>query len=497
MVQQSIWKSFTSPVAFPALEKDIKVDVAIVGGGITGITVAEILHNKGFSVAVLEARRVGQGSTGHSTGNLYAVTEQLLHNLESKYDREKLEKVVESRQRAMNKIKSNVLEYDLDCDHEFQPMYLFQNEGSSKIDAERSTCEKIGLQFKNISAANFPFKFSEGMEFPEQAQLNPLLYVQNLAQTINEDASFIFENTAIQKIEEQEDAVILYSNGLKVKADFAIHATHTPKGLTIQYDTNLGPYREYGIAAKLNSGEYPTGIFWGYFSKNKYSVRSYKRRGESYLLCVGQPHKVGQADNNEEHVRDLIKFVRERFDISEITNTWGGQNYKPADHLPYIGRKSSDSKQFVATGFSTDGLVYGTLAAMIISDEISGEENPYSELYKASRHQPVKAAKRFVKENLNVAKEFIEDLPFLLKEEDKQLLPDEGTVFKKDGKRIAIYRNKEGKYKMHSAVCPHMGCVVHWNNVEKSWDCPCHGSRFDISGNVIEGPAFEGLDEVK
>jgi len=166
----------------------------------------------------------------------------------------------------------------------------------------------------------------------------------------------------------------------------------------------------------------------------------------------------------------------------------------PADLLPYIGRKSSGSNQFVATGFSTDGLVYGTLAGMIISDAINGEENAYSEIFKASRHQPLKAAKKFVKENLNVGKQFVKDLPFLLKKEGKELLPDEGLVTKSDGKRIAVYRNKEGKYKVRSAVCPHFGCVVHWNNVEKSWDCPCHGSRFDVCGEVIEGPSLESLE---
>jgi len=279
-----------------------------------------------------------------------------------------------------------------------------------------------------------------------------------------------------------------------VIAKHLIHATHTPKGLNIQYDTTLGPYREYGIAAKLENDDYPEGIFWGYFSGDKFSIRSCQRGEEKFLLCVGQPHKVGQAGHNQDHVEDLIQFLQKRFKIKEITNVWGGQNYKPADLLPYIGRKSSGSNQFVATGFSTDGLVYGTLAGMIISDAINGEENAYSEIFKASRHQPLKAAKKFVKENLNVGKQFVKDLPFLLKKEGKELLPDEGLVTKSDGKRIAVYKNKEGKYKVHSAVCPHFGCVVHWNNVEKSWDCPCHGSRFDVCGKVIEGPSLESLE---
>ncbi|WP_300435364.1 FAD-dependent oxidoreductase [Christiangramia sp.] len=496
MKQQSIWKSFSSSKLFPSLEEDLKVDVAIIGGGITGISAAEMLHKNGLSVTVLEARRIGKGSTGQSTGNLYAITDQLLHNLESKYDKDKLKKIVESRQAAMDKIKSNVMEYDLDCDYGFQQMFLFQNGGSSKIDAERNTWGNLEMKFGEISEINFPFKFSAGIRLAEQAQLNPLLYVQQLAQNINIDASFIFENSPVQKIEEQNDEVVLYCNGKKVIAKYVVHATHTPKGLNIQYDTTLGPYREYGIAAKLENEDYPQGIFWGYFSDSKFSIRSYKRGNTKYLLCVGQPHKVGQAKSNQDHVEGLIEFLRKNFEIKEVTHVWGGQNYKPADLLPYIGRQSSGSNQFVATGFSTDGLVYGTLAAMIISNEISGEKDDYYEIFKASRHQPLKSAKKFIQENLNVGKQFLKDLPFLLKKEGKELLPDEGMVTKKDGQRIAVYRNRDGEYKVHSAVCPHFGCVVHWNNVEKSWDCPCHGSRFDVCGKVIEGPSLEGLEEV-
>jgi len=179
MKQQSIWKSFSSAITFPSLEEDLNVDVAIIGGGITGIGAAEILHNKGFSVAVLEARKIAQGSTGQSTGNLYAITDQLLHSLESKYDKEKLKKIVQSRQAAMDKIKSNVIEYDLDCNYKFQQMFLFQNDGSSKIDAERKTWEDLEMKFGEISDINFPFDFSAGLRLTEQAQLNPLLYVQH------------------------------------------------------------------------------------------------------------------------------------------------------------------------------------------------------------------------------------------------------------------------------------------------------------------------------
>src|SRR5690606_24105191 len=233
-----------------------------------------------------------------------------------------------------------------------------------------------------------------------------LLYVQGLAKQIDGDNCNIYENTEVREIQEDNGKVTLNTTGGTVKARQVVHATHTPKGIEVQFHTVLGPYREYGIAVKLeDDSAYPDGIFWGYHNNEKFSLRTYDTNGEKFLLCIGQPHKVGQAENNEEHIKKLIGFVSERFNISKVVYKWGGQHYKPADLLPYIGRKSSASHQYVATGFATDGLIYGTLSAQIISAEILGKGNLYDGIFKASRHQPLKAAKEFIKENADVAAE--------------------------------------------------------------------------------------------
>lgn len=189
-----------------------------------------------------------------------------------------------------------------------------------------------------------------------------------------------------------------------------------------------------------------------------------------------------------------MAFLKERFDLGEVTHRWGGQHYKPADKLPYIGPQAKGSRIYVATGFSTDGLTYGTLAAMLISDHIAAKDNPYAELYKASRFTPGKSAGEFLKENLNVAAQYIKDLPFKGDEEELKLLrKGEGRIIEKDGQKMAVSRSEKGELKMHSAFCTHMACVVHWNNAEKTWDCPCHGSRFNQEGGVLEGPAIDPL----
>jgi glycine/D-amino acid oxidase-like deaminating enzyme/nitrite reductase/ring-hydroxylating ferredoxin subunit len=497
MFTQSIWNAYGVQQDFFPLKKDLEVEVAIVGGGITGITTAMILKERGLEVAVFEAREVGKGTSSHSTGNLYAITDELLSPLRSKYDMDKVLEVVEARKSAAGLIKSTIEKYKIDCDYKEQPLYLFSTDDKKDILEEKDIALTAGLEVSEIPGI-FPVEFKEGFIIQRQAQFNPLLYIQGLAAEIEGGNCNIYENTRITEIENEEDHYILHTTSGVVKAKYVVQATHTPKGVELQYHTVLGPYREYGITAKLKEGKYPEGIFWGYFNGDKFSFRSYTREGESYLLCVGRPHKVGQAVNNVDHIRELISFAEERFPVSEIIHKWGGQNYKPADLLPYIGRKTSGSNELIATGFSTDGLVYGTLSAMINADIISGKENRWEELFKASRHQPGKAAGKFAKENFDVASQMLKD--WLFKGEDAELnsiKPGEAKVLVRDKKKVAVHRTTAGGLKAFSAVCTHMGCVVNWNNAEKSWDCPCHGTRFDVDGEVLEGPAFDPLTKVE
>ena len=496
METKPIWSENSINTDFPKLVDNINVDVAIIGAGITGITAAEQFKKHGYKIAVLEAREVGKGTSGQSTGNLYSVTEYPNYEIVEKYDSETLKLVLESRKDAMQFISDTVKRLNIDCDFREQSMFIFGNDDSIDFEKEILIADKIGLPFFPLQEENFPFNYKEGIQYLHQAQFNALLYVQHLAKHIEDESCRIYENSRVLEIEEKDEEVIIKTDSAIVSAKYVVHATHTPLGLQMQYHTTLGPYREYGIGVKLRNDTYPEGIFWGHYENKKYSVRSYKIDNEPYLLCIGSMHKVGQAQDNKEHIQELETFVRQHFEVESVTHQWGAQNYKPADLLPYIGQKSTGSKQYIATGFSADGLVYGVLAGMLLADELSGKKNPYAELYKASRHQPLKAAKKFAKENLNVAAQMIKDvtLPgFDDKEVDVQL--GEGKVLQVYGKKLAIYKDKAGKVITLSAICPHMGCTVHWNNAEESWDCPCHGSRFDTSGCVIEGPAFHGLEK--
>jgi Rieske Fe-S protein len=227
-------------------------------------------------------------------------------------------------------------------------------------------------------------------------------------------------------------------------------------------------------------------------------MRTYENEGGKVLMILGETHKVGQKDDNRECFENLEKFVRQHFSVEKIAYKWAAQQYKPADTLPYIGRTTDSSRVYIATGFSADGLTYGTLASMIITDQILGRKNKWSEIFDAQRHTPLDSAGEVIKENINVAAQYIKDLPFIgdvSNFEDVQ--NGSGKVVEVEGEKFAAYRDKDGQLHVVSAVCTHMKCIVNWNTSEKSWDCPCHGSRFNCEGEVIEGPAIADLYKLK
>lgn len=500
MFTHSLWNSFSATTDFPTLLEDLEVDVAIIGGGITGITTAQVLSEAGLQVAVLEARKVGGGTTAHSTGNLYVTVDQTLSSLQSKYDNKTIRKIVSSRQDAMDLIADNVDRFSIDCDFKRVPWFMYaQSEAKTEqIEQELETAKEAGVVMEQAIKDDIPFHMSKGVKLGGQAQFNPMRYVQGLAASIENTNCQIYENSRVTDIEEERGHVKLKTLNCTIRAKHCFHATHTPKGVEVQYHTVLGPYREYGIAARLEAGTYPEGIFWRFNPKGeKVSFRSYTRGDQQFIIAVGEPHKVGQSTDNQKHLDNLEAFLRDYFELAEVTHRWGGQHYKPADKLPYIGRKTKDSPIFIATGFSTDGLIYGTLSAMLIRDQIIGKDNLYSELYAASRFTPLKSAKDFLKENLDVAAQYLSDLPFLGKAGLESLEIGEGKIIQKDGHKVAASRNELGELQLHSAYCTHLSCVVHWNNAEKTWDCPCHGSRFDTDGTVLEGPALHPLKRIE
>ncbi|RNI31951.1 FAD-dependent oxidoreductase [Rufibacter immobilis] len=499
MKTDSIWRQDADQTFYPTLQTEMETDVVIIGGGITGMTAAHLLATAGKRVVVLEALKVAESTTGYSTGNLYAPVGSYLNVLEKKYDPETVKALVASRSAAIDQIERLTQQFGIDCHFKRIPFYLLTEHEAEDafIRAETETAQAAGLPaYLDESKSALPFPISSAMRVENQAQFNPMAYVKGLAAHTAGPNCQIFENSQVTYVEEGSPNVVHTEHG-KVRAKQVIHATHTPKGIWFLH-TLLGPYREYALAVSLNS-PYPEGTFWDFHAMHHHSMRTYVNdAGEPFLLILGEPHKVGHQEDNEASFRKLEEFARERFDVKNVEYRWAAQHYKPADSLPYIGRRDKNSEIYVGTGYEADGLTFGTLAGMIISDLILGKENQWAEMYSPTRHNPKKAAGKFIKENVDVMAQYLKDLPYRSQvEELADIKPGDGKNIEMDGKNYGAYRDDTGKLHVVSAVCTHMACLVHFNKAEKSWDCPCHGSRFGVDGKVLEGPAYLDLSRME
>ena len=496
LTNQAVWSSTDFSPTYPSLSGDVRADVAIVGAGITGLSTAYHLAKAGKKVVILEQSRVGKGTTGSSTGNLYAPIDERLSSILSKHGEDTLRMVAESRMAAVDFIEQRVQEFNMDCDFQRVPWHLFTTPDTRsenpQVEKEKEAATKAGLSVQKAPAAGFPFAVDSLLTIEQQAQFNPLKYVQQLAAAIVSENCQLFEHTQVIKAEEGEPCKLHTLYGT-VTADKVVMATHSPKGV-YGVHTAMEPYREYAMAVRLE-GELPApGVYWHVQSGPQYSIRPYREQGQNYLLVLGEPYKVGTKTNNEELLSKIASYLRSHFQVGEIQYVWAAQNYKPADHLPYIGTSLLESNTYIATGFSADGLTYGTLSGMIISDAILGKENPWAKIYDPKRFTPVASAMKFAKENISVAGHLLKDYLFYGEaDEVAEIQKGEGKTIKIDGDHLAAYRDDAGRLHIVSGICTHMGCVVHWNNGEKSWDCPCHGSRFSVEGKVLEGPAYTDL----
>lgn len=497
---KAVWTEASKPLKFPALSGDLDVDVAIIGGGITGLSAAWNTLKAGKKTAVLEAWQISGGTTGSSTGNLYAPIDERLFSIKSKHDEETMRTVAASRMTAIDFIERRVKEYSIDCDFRRVHFYLFTTTGTADTvsipQKEFEAAVSAGLTASDKIPTGFPFPAHHIADIANQAQLNPLVYTQQLAAELSKQGCLIFENTRATRVEDGDPCIAHTSHGM-VRAKKIIMATHSPKGIYAVH-TAMESYREYALAAKLKGEAPPYGIYWHVTGNSHHSVRPYSGPNGSYLLALGEAHKVGEKENNEENLKKLEKYLYDHFDIENIAYSWAAQNYKPADNLPYIGTSPLEKNIYIATGFAADGLVWGTLAGMIIGILIAGRDHPLAKIYSPKRFTPAASASGFVKENISVASHLLKDYLFYdSTRELKDIGVGEGKTVSVNGEKLAVYRDDQGSLHLVSSVCTHMGCIVHWNNAEKTWDCPCHGSRFDIHGEVLEGPAFKNLAKPK
>lgn len=488
----SVWHTGAPSTGFPSLPGDAEADVAIVGGGITGITLAALLADAGRRVIVLEALRIGEGTTGHSTGNLYGVVGQI-QQLHDAWDTETARQVVQSRLQAVDLVEDIARRLPVDCAFRRVPQLIYAVDAGARdsVRAEFDLVRRLGLPCSFEDASDLPHALGPVLAIEGQAQFQPLAYVRALAEKIASINCQIFENSPVLEVD--HDARTVRTARGTVRASEVVLATHTPKGIFALH-AEMTVHREYAVAGSVTAPSPPEAINWGR-GKESHSVRHAVSDRGHWLVVIGAEVKTGRHDGGaEQHAVD--QRAQSLFGVVPQFR-WSAQNYHSPDFIPYVGR-SRGVDTMIATGFAADGLTYGTLAARLLADQISGRDNPHAELYSARRITPVKSAPRVIEENVLVLKSFMQDYVTDRKAVALgQVQPGSGAIVEHDGQRVAAYRAADGSVSMVSPVCTHLKCLVHWNAAEASWDCPCHGSRFGVDGRVLEGPALDPLPTVR
>jgi glycine/D-amino acid oxidase-like deaminating enzyme/nitrite reductase/ring-hydroxylating ferredoxin subunit len=482
------------------LKEDSRANVCVVGAGIAGLTTAYLLARAGKTVVVLDDGPIGGGMTQRTTAHLVTALDDRYFELERLHGATGARLAAESHAASIDLIESIVKEEKIDCEFERLDGYLFVPPGESKkiLERELEAVHRAGLtDIEMVERAPIePFDTGKALRFPRQAQFHPLKYLSGLARAIERDGGRIYNETHADKIEGGEPARIETTTGYSVTADAVVVATNTPVNDRFEIHTKQAAYLTYVIGARIPKDSVTRALFWDTPDPYHY-VRVESADGHDVLISGGEDHKSGQKDDANMRFAALERWTRARFAMIEaIEYRWSGEVMEPVDGLAFIGRNPlDDDNVFIATGDSGNGMTHGTIAGMLITDLIMGKANVWSDLYDPAR-KTLSAAIEFVKENLNVAEQYADlILPGEVESED-EIKSGSGAVVRRGLKKIAVYKDEGENVKELTAVCPHLGCIVAWNSLEKTWDCPCHGSRFDAVGQVIMGPANSNLEPV-
>lgn len=493
----SLWQgTAVRSACLPTLQTDIRVDVAIVGAGITGLTLAMLLAQAGKRVAVLDAGKIGDGSTARSTGNLYATVDLGLAALEAARGPDAARTVVASRAAAVDLIESTIRRLGLQCGFQRVPWHMLALDPAhiETIEQEHAAALRAGLPAELLPAAPIAIEAERALAIPGQAQFQPLDYVRQLAQRIGGADCLIFENTRVLAVDDQP--AVVHTPDARVACGQVVLATHTPPGIHL-VQSQLEIVREYGIAAPAHDAVPDPGIYWC-LGRERHSVRTFTEYGRTCIVAVGSAHPTGEREVDEDRYHALIGFARDHFPLAPTEYRWSTQRYRSKDKLPFIGRNVDVAHTYIATGFSGDGLTYGTLSAMLLADELLGRDDPHlapwRELYRADRLAGQQRPQGFERESAGPAQAGA--APVLDRGQQEalhSLPPGEARKIQVAGQPVAVYRDADNRLHAVSGRCSHMGCELKWNGADTSWDCHCHGSRFAPDGAVLEGPALAPL----
>ncbi|MCL6584900.1 MAG: FAD-dependent oxidoreductase [Anoxybacillus sp.] len=492
------WRTSTVLPSFSPLTENIHVDTVIVGGGISGITTAYLLANAGVDVALIEADRLLNGTTGHTTAKVTAqhdlIYDELLHHLGA----EKARMYYDACTESMQWIKTTVEAQRIDCDWKEEEAYIYSTIDDSlhKLINEWKAYEKLGIAgaVKETMPLSMPIRAALVMK--NQAQFHPLKYLQKLVEIILQKGGKIYEQTPAADVEQGETLTVITRQHKRLTCRHLVVCSHFPFYDGGFYFSRMYAERSYVLAVQSDK-KYPGGMYLS-ADEPKRSIRSVNTANGELLLIGGESHKTGQGIPTIEHYGALRSFASELFPVTAIPYRWSAQDLTTLDKVPYIGHMTANTPNvYVATGYRKWGMTNGTVAGLLLSDLILGRDNRYSELYTPSRFYADPSVKHFIIQNTDVAKHLVEGKIEVIVRTPDDLANGEGAVVLVNNKRAGAYKDQNGTLFLVDTTCTHLGCEVEWNSGDRTWDCPCHGSRFSVHGDVIEGPAQQPLQKIE
>ncbi|HEY4414451.1 MAG TPA: FAD-dependent oxidoreductase [Verrucomicrobiae bacterium] len=498
----SFWSDTTPLQRFKKLDQDYHVDVVIIGAGITGVTAAYLLKKAGCKVALIERGRCGGFDTTNTTAHLTCVTDTRLSALAAKFGNPTAKATWEGGRAAIDQIVKNIHAEKISCDFTWVPGYYHAplNGDAAKerrsLEAEAKLANDLGFAAEFLDSV--PLVNQPGVKFLHQAKFNPLAYVAALLRTIPGNGSHVFEKTEAGKISDRPLSVTVGKH--QIHCSYLFLATHTPlMGNTdpvsaLLFQSKLFLYTSYAISTRIRPGSAPEASFWDTAEPYHY-LRIDRHRDFDEAIFGGEDNKTGQIKNPAQPYRNLEKTLKKILPTFQADHQWSGQVVETPDGLPYMGETAP--RQFVATGFGGNGMTFGTLGAMMAVDAFLKRKNPWAELFDVHRKPFHGGTGKYLREN--------KDYPYYLlrnwlggarDQSVKSLKRNSGKVLHLQGRKVAAYRDPQGKLSLCSPVCTHLQCIVKWNDTEKTWDCPCHGSRFAATGEVLAGPAEKPLEKI-
>ncbi len=492
---QSFWNEAAVTAPPRRLGDGERVDVAVVGGGLCGLTAALLLARAGRSVAVLEARRLGQQVTGHTTAKVTVQHGLIYADLMDTFGEAGARAYADANRAALDWIASAVRDRQIACDFERKPAFAYaeRDDSLSRLERERDAARKLGLPVSLDRHTDLPFPVAAALRFDDQAQFHPIKYLNAILSELSERGCRLFEDTRVIDVDDGNTCRVTTETATLPAAEVIV-ATNLPILDRGGYFAKATPQRHIMLAARLAEGAPPLAGMYISVEAPSRSLRTATGAGGPLLIVVGEAFKPGRRDTAE-LTRSLEGWVTSRFAVRSVDYRWGNQDYFPIDRVPYVGRLLPNSRHVrIATGFQAWGMTNATAAAMMLADDILGRPNPWAETFRSTRIHVSAGGMRLLKENLDVAAHFVKGHTIGSAEgTPERLSPGDGGIVRVEGRAVAAYRDGDGRLHAVSPVCTHMGCHVHWNAAEQSWDCPCHGSRFDVDGKVLNGPTVRPL----